>query len=83
MPAPPISQSPSVFNGPVQIDLSPSGFVVRWAAAAGKAYSVQRSRTATGPWVTLQTATLERAGILEFKEENAPTSAAFYQILQP
>jgi len=82
-PAPPISQSPSVFNGPIQIDLSASGFVVRWAAAAGLAFSVQRSPSATGPWVTLQTATLARTGILEFKEENAPASAAFYQILQP
>jgi hypothetical protein len=82
-PAPPITLSPSMFKGPLQIDSSPAGFVVRWAAAAGRAYSVQRSSSATGPWIILQTATLARSGILEFKEENAPALAAFYQILQP
>jgi hypothetical protein len=81
-PAPPISEFPSVFNGPVQIDSSASGFVVRWAATEGRPYSVLRSSSATGPWTTLQTATLARSGILEYKEENAPAAAAFYQILQ-
>lgn len=82
-PAPPINESPSLFNGPVQIDSSASGFSVRWTAAAGTAYSVQRSSSATGPWLNLQTATLARPGILEFKEENAPASVAFYRILRP
>jgi hypothetical protein len=81
-PAPPINLLPSVFNGPVQIDSSASGFLVRWAATAGKAYSVARSSSATGPWITLETATLARSGILEYKEENAPAALAFYQILQ-
>ena len=45
---------------------------MRWAAAAGRPYSIQRSSSAIGPWVTLQTATLARSGILEFKKRKMP-----------
>ena len=81
VPAPETSFPSINTNDPVQLLPTPEGYILRFAAGAGVHYALQRSSALGSPWSTLQIATPNQSGVLEYEEEKPPASRSFYRIV--
>ncbi|MFO1477618.1 MAG: leucine-rich repeat protein [Verrucomicrobiota bacterium] len=62
---------------------TPAGVTIRFAGIVGRAYSVQRAPSPSGPWETIGTSAVGPSGEADFTDPNPPTSAAFYRTCYP
>jgi hypothetical protein len=67
----------------LQITATTNGFHLRFAAAAGGTYRIERSPDLALPWTTLDTIAMPLYGLLEYDDTNPPPGAAFYRIAPP
>jgi hypothetical protein len=65
----------------MQFFSTPQAYLMRFAAGAGRQYSIQRSSSIDHGWSTLQIAAPANSGLLEYEEQQAPPGQAFYRIL--
>ena len=59
------------------------GFRVSFVGIPGRAYTLQRAETPSGPWTTLSTITVGPDGIGTFDDTNAPPTSAYYRTVYP
>ena len=62
---------------------APGSCVVSFAGIVGRTYSVQRALLATGPWITIGSATVGSTGIVSFEDTNPPSGSAYYRTSYP
>jgi hypothetical protein len=66
------------------IQPSPGGDrALRFPAVPGQSYSVQRSASILGPWVTLATMSAPATGFIAHTDKNPPPGSGFYRLLSP
>jgi hypothetical protein len=61
----------------------PGGFEVGFAGIPGRAYTLQRAETVTGPWSNLISVLVGPSGIGIFDDTNSPPPTAFYRTVYP
>jgi hypothetical protein len=77
-------RSPDDLSGNL-LPLTPisGGFRVSFAGIPGRAYTLQRSDSVTGPWSNLVSVTVGPSGIAIFDDTNSPPPTAFYRTVYP